>query len=151
MEMEEKKELLKHYADEWKYRNTHYWKLISKHLYFGVIVIMFPYLGEYLGILSSASLSPLFFQIAGVVVSALFCYLLLCENARMNRTGRMVWTILEPLVQQLNTEKKERAGQAALDGKYKDLSKIPSAFKLPLGYIIPVVILIFHILLAILY
>ncbi len=132
--MDRKVELLHYYDEQWKYRNTHYWKLISKDIYIGIIVIMFPYLCEYLGVVASDSLSPLFFSIAGVVISGLFCYLLLCENSRM--------VAIRKVINQLIGEIGEH--------QYSP-PRVHSAFRVPLANIIPFVILIFHALLAILY
>ena len=132
--MEEKKVLLSYYDEQWKYRNSHYWKLVSKDIYFGIIVILFPNLCQYLGITASASLSPLFFSIAGVVISALFGYLLLCESARISA----VKSVVNKLVAEIG------------NNKYSP-PRVDKVYRVPLAKIIPFAILIFHILLAVLY
>lgn len=132
--MESKKELLRYYDEQWKYRNTHYWKLVNRDIYIGIIVILFPYLCEYLGIVASATLSPLFFSITGVVISALFTYLLLCENSRIVA----VRSVVNRLVADIG------------ENQYIP-PRVKKVFRVPLANIIPFAILIFHLLLALLY
>ena len=132
--MENKKELLRYYDEQWKYRNTHYWKLVNRDIYIGIIVILFPYLCEYLGIVASATLSPLFFSVTGVVISALFTYLLLCENSRIVA----VRSVVNKLVADIG------------ENQYIP-PRVKKVFRVPLANIIPFAILIFHLLLALLY
>ena len=132
--MESKKELLRYYDEQWKYRNTHYWKLVNRDIYIGIIVILVPYLCEYLGIVASATLSPLFFSITGVVISALFTYLLLCENSRIVA----VRSVVNRLVADIG------------ENQYIP-PRVKKVFRVPLANIIPFAILIFHLLLALLY
>ena len=132
--MENKKELLRYYDEQWKYRNTHYWKLVNRDIYIGIIVILFPYLCEYLGIVASATLSPLFFSVTGVVISALFTYLLLCENSRIVA----VRSVVNKLVADIG------------ENQYIP-PRVKKVFRVPLANIIPFAIFIFHLLLALLY
>ena len=132
--MESKIELLHYYEEQWKYRNTHYWKLVNKDIYIGIIVIIFPYLCEYLGVIASASLSPLFFSITGVIISALFSYLLLCENSRIVAVRSMI----NKLIREIG------------HNNYSP-PRVHKIFRVPLAYVIPFFILLFHLLLAILY
>lgn len=134
MEQKDKFELLHYYEEQWKYRNTHYWKLVNKDVYIGIVIIVFPHLSEHLGVSASSKLSQVFFSIAGVIISALFSYLLLCESARIS----CIRCVINKLVSEIG------------DGMYIP-PNVKRLFHVPLAYIIPLFIFLFHILLAILY
>ena len=132
--MENKIELLHYYEDQWKYRNTHYWKLVFKDVYIGVIVILLPHLCGALGITPSERLSPLFFSIGGVVISAVFGYLLMCESARMGATQAVVRRLISEIG----------------EGQY-DPPRVKRIYTAPLAVIIPICIFLFHLFLAVVY
>ena len=132
--MQNKFELLKYYQDQWKYRNTHYWKLVNRHLTFGIMVILLPSLCDYLGIVRSDTLSPWVFSVAGIVVSAMFVYLLLCETDR----ARCMSGVLYKLINEIG------------EGEYNP-GEVRGIFKVKLAYVIPFAIFLFHVLLAVFY
>lgn len=132
--MNEKIELLKYYESQWKYRNTHYWNLVIKDIYVGIIIILFPYLTSVLGVEPSRQLTPLILSVLGVIISMVFSYLLLCENARMIETRKVILKLINDIGGEAYTPK-----------------KVNLIFRTPIAKMIPFAVLLFHILLALLY
>lgn len=130
-EKDKRVELLNYYADQWKYRNTHYWSLVIKDIYVCVIIILFPYLTNAINIAPSTNLDNNFFSHFGIIVSVIFTYLLLCENSRIVETRKVILKLIADI------------------GEKKYMPKrVHPAFRTPLAKVIPFAILIFHICLA---
>jgi len=132
--MNEKIELLNYFESQWKYRNTHYWNLVIKDIYIGIIIILFPYLSSALGIEPSANLTPAILSTLGIIVSVIFSYLLLCENARIIETRKVII--------QLVTD---------IGGGVYTPQKVHFIYRTPIAKVIPFAVLIFHVLLTLLY
>ena len=128
---ENEKTALDFYKEMWIYRHKHFWGLVVKNLYICLSVILFPNLIEKIVSLPQEDISYVVFRIAGIILSVLFCYLLLCENARMSKTSESISEIL-----------------TKIDYPMKKVSTI---FKTPIGFILPMVICLFNIAVAVLY
>ncbi len=132
--MNEKIELLNYFEGQWKYRNTHYWNLVIKDVYIGIIIILFPYLSSALGIKPSANLTHDILCVLGIIVSAIFTYLLLCENARIIETRKVIIRLVKDI-----------------GGGVYNPQKVHFIYRTPIAKVIPFAILIFHVLLTLLY
>ena len=128
---QKKIELLKHYEAQWQYRNSHYWKLVIMHTLVGITIILFPYLADEIGIKQSVHLTEYFFRIIGTVISAIFVWLLLCENARAAATRKSVIKLIKEIG----------------SGQY-NMEEVADNYKINIGSVIPWIILLFHIILA---
>jgi hypothetical protein len=133
-ELEKQKALLDYYREQYQYRHKHFWSLITKHIFICAIIIIFPYLTSKFEIEPSTHICWMLYRIAGVIISALFVYLLLCESARMRAHGKAIKLIIN-----------EIGG-----GKY-EYPTVEPAFRISISVVLPFVVLVFHILLAILY
>lgn len=134
MKADEKKALLEYYADQYKYRNTHYWRLVVEDIIICCILILFPYLTDKLGIQASSTISEISFRILGIFVSILFTYLLLAEGSRMKAQKKSILALIQDIGK----------------NNYNEVN-VPRAYRLNISYWIPFVILLFHLLIAISY
>ena len=134
MKADEKKALLEYYADQYKYRNTHYWRLVVKDVIICCIIILFPYLTDKLEIQASSTFSETSFRIIGMLISILFTYLLLAESSRMKAQKERITALIQDIGK----------------NNYNEVN-VPRAYKLNISYWIPFVILLFHLLIAISY
>lgn len=130
---EEKDKLLKYYEGQWTYRNTHYWKLVTKDVLIGIIIILFPKLCGYFKMESPDEAIRYLFPIVGVVVSFLFTYLLLCESARMTAVSN----VKNKLISDINSN--------------YVAEKVKRIYRINLSKVIPFSIFAFHIIVAVIY